>query len=641
MRHLCLLMLASAAFAQVPPRNLGFEEDELGGKPPGWNPISVSARLVESGCQHGKCVEITATPDLPADSFGNLMQSVPAESYRLRRIRMRGAMRVANPRTRVQMWLRVDRTDRSMAFLENSANNPVTSTEWVDREIQADVPDDAGSIQIGFLVFGNDAVWADDVRFETIGEIVKEKTEAPRPLETQELTNLRAFTRLYGYVRFFHPSDQAAATDWETFAIEGARAMAAPASSAELIAALQKVFAPIAPTVDIYETGKRPVARAIAATDEVMRYQHTGVGLKAPGGGRTPYSSVRVRVSSKIEKKGDPFRTEIAPGITVSVPLTLAVDSEGTFPHLPLPDATQSRQRSANDRGTRLGDVVIAWNIFQHFYPYFDVVKTDWSAELTTALRSASTDANGTEFAKTLKRLVAALKDGHGGVYGTGDGSFSQPPITMDWVEGQFLVTRVQTAKSEGVAAGDRVLKSDGRPIAQAAEEERSLISAASDGWMRWRLASELSRCKADANKMILEVEPYAAQGASKTVELPCGRPKTKSMESYTEVRPQKITELELGIFYVDLDRVTDADWQEVVPKLEKATGIIFDMRGYPSQPGIQSLAHLTDNPLRSAKWNIPQPGAPDRTEFPFMESGWPEVREITNAPARVKQAAA
>jgi len=36
------------------------------------------------------------------------------------------------------------------------------------------------------------------------------------------------------------------------------------------------------------------------------------------------------------------------------------------------------------------------------------------------------------------------------------------------------------------------------------------------------------------------------------------------------------------------------ADWNAVVPRMEKAKGIIFDMRGYPGQPGIQSLAHLT-----------------------------------------------
>ena len=44
--------------------------------------------------------------------------------------------------------------------------------------------------------------------------------------------------------------------------------------------------------------------------------------------------------------------------------------------------------------------------------------------------------------------------------------------------------------KSEGITPGDRILKIDGKPIDQAAAEARSLISGATEQWIRWRLAS-------------------------------------------------------------------------------------------------------------------------------------------------------
>ena len=53
--------------------------------------------------------------------------------------------------------------------------------------------------------------------------------------------------------------------------------------------------------------------------------------------------------------------------------------------------------------GTRLADVALAWNILQHFYPYFDVVQTDWPQALRSALTSA---ANATE------RQLARLAEG-------------------------------------------------------------------------------------------------------------------------------------------------------------------------------------------------------------------------------------
>lgn len=46
---------------------------------------------------------------------------------------------------------------------------------------------------------------------------------ASAPPQGRRIANLEAFARLYGYVRFFHPSDEAAALDWDRFAVYGAR----------------------------------------------------------------------------------------------------------------------------------------------------------------------------------------------------------------------------------------------------------------------------------------------------------------------------------------------------------------------------------------------------------------------------------
>lgn len=61
---------------------------------------------------------------------------------------------------------------------------------------------------------------------------------SPRPLESRALDNLVAFTRLFGYVRYFHPSSEAVHTDWNEFAVSGARAVEPAATAADLVAAL-------------------------------------------------------------------------------------------------------------------------------------------------------------------------------------------------------------------------------------------------------------------------------------------------------------------------------------------------------------------------------------------------------------------
>jgi hypothetical protein len=73
-------------------------------------------------------------------------------------------------------------------------------------------------------------------------------------LTNQGLTNLTALTRLIGYVRFFHPSDQAAGltnADWNALAMAGVERVEAARNPGELAAALSALFDGIAPTVQV------------------------------------------------------------------------------------------------------------------------------------------------------------------------------------------------------------------------------------------------------------------------------------------------------------------------------------------------------------------------------------------------------
>jgi C-terminal processing protease CtpA/Prc len=632
MRRLLLsLFVAGISFAQVKVANPGFEAGELGGAPTGWfmPPEAVQAgfavKLVDHGCHGGaRCAMMTGVAKPPIDVFGNLMQTLPSGGYTLRHIRLRAAIRVEGEQTRAQMWLRLDRADNSMAFLENMNSRPVTSSEWKTYDIETNVAEDVSRIVFGVILFGGGTAWVDDVSLDVLDEVHKDTIEAARPLTPRGLVNLTAFAKLYGYVRHFHPSDQAARTDWDTFAVYGVRGVEASASTEQLVGRLQELFQPIAPTVQIFPSDRRPLPPPTALSGpEIIRYVHQGVGLPPIAATYNVYKSQREKKPANGQETPKLFEAELVPGVTASVPLVLYVDSAGTLPHAPLPDSSMLYERSAEDRGTRLAAVVIAWNVFQHFYPYFDVVKTDWNAELPKALRAAATDSGPADFQKTLQRLVAALKDGHGRVGGPNQSPVLQPPLSFAWVQGQFIVTRVQKGKSEGVAPGDRILKIDGKPIEQATAEVRALISGATEQWIRFRSIAELTVCNANTKNIKFEIEPFANPGIAKIVELACGPPKFKDMETYTEPRPDTVTELEPGILYVDLDRISETQWNAVVPRLAKAKGIIFDMRGYPGRPGIQSLAHLTDSPVRSAKWNVSSAMLPDRLDSPYHESGW------------------
>src|SRR5215470_8830051 len=109
--------------------------------------------------------------------------------------------------------------------------------------------------------------------------------EGPRPLTEQGMRNAIAFTRLLGYVRYFHPSEQAALADWDWFAIEGMRRVESCEGPEQLANALGALFRPVAPTVQVFPTGTQPatptglVPPAGAVGLKVVSWRHVGVGL--------------------------------------------------------------------------------------------------------------------------------------------------------------------------------------------------------------------------------------------------------------------------------------------------------------------------------------------------------------------------
>ncbi|MGP0069781.1 MAG: S41 family peptidase [Isosphaeraceae bacterium] len=679
------MLLALVSLGADPDRgpvNPDLEGGTLGQVPSGWFvPIpsregGYSAQLTEDRPKQGRrCVLLSGeAAKRPNASFGNLMQSFDATPYRGRRVRLRAEVRaqVAGAGNQAQLWLRVDRKGGRAGFLDNMADRPIVDAAWREYQIVGDVAEDAEGISIGLILIGNGRAWLDAVSLEAIGGI-GEGDEPSRPLEGRGLDNLVAFARLLGYVRYFHPSDQAAATDWDRFAIDGVRAVEGAKDPDALTRILDRLFRPIAPSVRIFPTGKPPADADAAKPAEpaekgagagtlpprVLAWQHIGVGL-----GRSPvYSSERVDLRmprpADVPKPADvplpdprkPYAAGLGAGVSCLVPMALHADKDGTLPRPdrgePPRDQAQADllvaprppgfQPSGNDRATRLAAVVLAWNVFQHFYPYFDVVDADWPGELHRALTRAAEDADARAFMGTLRRLVAALHDGHGGVYGPGtpDGT-TFPPFGWDWVEGQLVITGVAVQGAGGLKPGDVVVAIDGKPAAEVLAEHEAMISGATSQWRRYRALGAAAGGSRDS-EVVLKVRRASASPASTTLTIRVRR--TLDMAAFStlrEPRPTKIATIKPGVIYVDLGRVTQKEFDEAVPKLAEARGIVFDLRGYPAGVSPQTIGHLIDHPVTCAQWNIPVTYSPDRRDVAFLFSNWPVQPEAPRFKAKV-----
>jgi hypothetical protein len=103
--------------------------------------------------------------------------------------------------------------------------------------------------------------------------------------ESRKVQNIETFGKLYGYARWFHPSDEAQEIDWDKFAILGVQKVENIKSDAELRDTLFRFFSPIIQGLQI-SVGeiKTPVdLNSLMPSDtlnnRVVTWQHYGVNL--------------------------------------------------------------------------------------------------------------------------------------------------------------------------------------------------------------------------------------------------------------------------------------------------------------------------------------------------------------------------
>jgi C-terminal processing protease CtpA/Prc len=430
-------------------------------------------------------------------------------------------------------------------------------------------------------------------------------TTSVDPQHDRRITNLRAFALVYGAVRWFHPSDEAAWTNWKAFARAGVERVQHATNRDELATALASLVGPIAPTVQFVRSNAAPVESSTRpdSAREWTWWQHSGAGL---GEHQPPYTSKRrgyplIATSSPTDPIAEPFEERPAPGqiaqvelgdgLLALVPLTLERQDGRTVPAGNPSALAEVLMGEPNEAAARLADVVVAWNVFAHFYPYLDVIGEDWNKVLDDALHDGLTEQGPDDHKSTLQRLVARARDGHGYLQIPGDEQ-ARPAIRVDWVEGKLAVI---ASTDDQVRRGDIILALDGRHAVERANAAAALTSG-SPQWKRARAARELISGK-PGTEVVLQLE---RAGQKLTVKVK--RDATKLPVAFDH---PEIGELEPGIWYIDLDRATIAAIEATVTQLASARGVIVDLRGYPNG-NHDLLRHLVRAPDRARWMHVP-----------------------------------
>jgi C-terminal processing protease CtpA/Prc len=492
-------------------------------------------------------------------SFGTITQGLDAVAHRGKGIRLRASVKaaVSGVGNQGQLWLRVDRENRRSGFFDNMADRPITSNEWKEYEIQGKVDGDAVNVVFGCFLKGIGQVWVDEFQLS-----VKNIKDEWVPVGTKN-PGFEEEDKKHKPKDWFHAS---------------------PGYDYQIIKE---------------ESYKGEKSLLIACK-----------GRRFKG-----------KLFEKHPEVGEVINKELDAGLFCQVPLALYSDENRTlgrsdefsFEELATKlDAMDISKMTADNEYLRLADVVIAWNVFQHFYSYFDVVDVDWDKELTNTLKDALADTSEKDFFSTLKRLVAKIQDGHGGVYHEMQSKLAGLPFKMDWVEKQVVITA--SKDEDSFQKGDLLLTIDGVKAEKALINDEEYLSG-SPQWKRFRSLAQfgygdegtIAKLKIKRGNEILEIKA-----------------ERNFRERIVEAEKPNIEELENNIYYVNLDKAPMKEISERIDELAQAKGVIFDLRGYPNG-NHQVICHLLQEKDTSVAWmRIPQFIYPDRENIVgYRESGW------------------
>ncbi|MDH3421641.1 MAG: S41 family peptidase, partial [Gemmatimonadota bacterium] len=455
-----------------------------------------------------------------------------------------------------QLWLRVDRPQQRMGFFDNMGDRPITGGDWREYVIEGDVADDATSIVFGAFLMGAGVLQVDDFELS-----VQRDDGVWAPIVAAN-------------PGFEEQDDSGQPTGW-------------------------------------------------MARTEGYRYRiesedaHSGSGSLMIEGG----SYARGAIFDAIPEVGETVTKPLGGGLTARIPLALYGDSARTLePDVGVEpetlrtalDGLRRDSATADDASVRLAAVIVAWNVFQHFYPYFDVVVTDWDAELTNALSGALSDQTAEDFHDTLSRLVAALHDGHGRVFHPTVTPNAELPMRLSWIGNELVI--VEAVDTSSFQPGDIIRSIDGDDVRERLPTVEALISGSTQ-WKRYRAAREIGVGAAGSEAVL-----RFTRGET-TFESTVVRVQQPAIPSSDEA---SVRELEPGIWYVDLDVAEMTEISQNIDSIASAEGVVFDLRGYPNgNHGV--LSHLLAEPDTSVKWmRVQQAIYPDRERIAgWGEFGW------------------
>ncbi len=158
--------------------------------PRGWHLAGSNPQGFEVGVDANQTYQNHASAFLKStqstvEGFGTLMQSIQAEQYKGKKVRLSGQVKSQEVAGWAGLWMRIDQGKDVIAF-DNMENRSIKGTsEWQQYDVVLEVPKDATVISFGILLSGGGEVWLSNTKFDVVAADVPVTNVPDKPVNLQ------------------------------------------------------------------------------------------------------------------------------------------------------------------------------------------------------------------------------------------------------------------------------------------------------------------------------------------------------------------------------------------------------------------------------------------------------------------------
>ncbi|MCU4158376.1 hypothetical protein J1N10_20560 [Carboxylicivirga sp. A043] len=300
------------------------------------------------------------------------------------------------------------------------------------------------------------------------------------------------------------------------------------------------------------------------------------------------FDSVKYSTPNQIFDKqiqiGEYIEKEIGYGLRCIVPLALYGNENSTYPlsnpeklshlSLRLKNISEDSMRAEN-LYLRLADIVILYNIFQHFNPYLPYLyEKAWNENVTNAIANAYQSITLIDFKKNIEMFLNHFHDSHVRVWSIDDykEGYHLPPIACEWINDKLIITHV-FSDSIILRVGDEIKRINNTDAKLYYKDVEKYISG-SDDWINYMAKINAFRGHVDSTTII------EAISNSKNIRVELNR--NIGISDYEKlIQPNKSSqELSDGIWYVNMRELQSKD-NSIIESIKYSKSLIIDARGY------------------------------------------------------------